>query len=137
MNLASLQGVSQSSQQPAPITGAGQTSGMDFPALGRWHLDYGLEVGLAGLDLQLGFDLGGLSNPNSMMVMITIRIVEKNNLFLKREIHDGLLGVGEEANVVGVVLIEFSLNCFLIVSSEQQILECGCTPKFYLLEPHG
>lgn len=92
---------------------------------------------MAGLDLQLGFDLGGLSNLNSMMVVITIRIVEKNNLFLKREIHDGLLGVGEEANVVGVVLIEFSLNCFLIVSSEQQILECGCTPRFYLLEPHG
>lgn len=101
----------QSSKQPAPITGAGQTSGMDSTALDGWHLDYGLEVGLAGLDLQLDFDLGGLSNPNSMMVMmIIVMIVEKNNLFLKREIHDGFLGVGEEADVVGVVLIELSLN---------------------------
>lgn len=48
---------------PAPITGAVQTTGMDFTALGRWHLHYGLEVGLAGLGLQLDFDLGGLFQP--------------------------------------------------------------------------
>lgn len=43
--------------------------------------------------------------PSQDSMVITVTIVEKRNLFLKREIHYGLLGAGEEANAVGVVLI--------------------------------
>lgn len=66
MNLACLQGCFPSQANapfPASIRGASQPSGMDFIALGRWHLEYGLEVGLVGLDLQLDFDLGDLFQP--------------------------------------------------------------------------
>lgn len=66
------------------------------------------------------------SNQDSMMI---IMIVEKRNVFLKREIHYSLLGVGKEENIVNVVLTELSLNFFLSVSSRQQILECDCTSR--------
>lgn len=45
-------------------------------------------------------------------MMMVITIVEKSNLFLKREIHYGPLEVGKEENIVDVVLIELSLNFF-------------------------
>lgn len=113
----------QPSKHPAPIT-AVQTSGMDFRALSRWHLDCGWAW--QGWICSWILILEVFYSQDSAMMMI-IMIVEKNNLFLKREIHYGLLGE-EEANI-GVVLIELSLNCFLSGCSQQQILECGCTPR--------
>lgn len=68
---------------------------------------------------------------NQDSVMITVMIVEKRILFLKRELHYHLLGVGEEANIADVVLVELSLNCFLSVSSKEQILECGSPSKLH------
>lgn len=63
-------------------------------------------------------------------MVIAVTIVEKRNLLRKREIHCGLLGVEVFASV-DVVLIELSFDWFLSVFSEQQIFECGCTPRLH------
>lgn len=67
------------------------------------------------------------------MMMMVITIVEKRNLFLKREIHYGPLEVGKEENIVDVVLIELSLNFFWVFPLNNKYLKVAALQGLWVL----